>query len=560
MLVIALIAMCGYLGYRNINTTEYIQQSYKVEEIPDSWYKPIVRSVNSKAINLVVNGIKSISGKYGLVMNENMELMVPLNILSETFDCAVYQYNDENITIEKNNSKITMSVNSDVMFVDGNRNNFGEDIVIENNMIYVPITAISEGLQYSYTWNSVDNMLTLISENEVSALPHRYDYRDNGRNSVVKDQGKFGTCWAFASLTALETSLMPKISYDFSIEHMVLSNYYKTNMKDGGDYSMSMAYLTSWKGPVFTKDDLYGDKESNGGLDEVVHVQEIQIIEAKDYEKIKEMVYKYGGVQSSLYTNLVGATSNSKYYNKEESAYCYIGTEKPNHDVVIIGWDDYYPKENFRNVPESDGAFICQNSWGTDFGEDGIFYVSYYDTNIGMHNIVYTKIEPTDNYDNIYQSDLCCVVGHMGYGKETAYFANVYQPYNNENIVAAGFHATGPDTTYSVYVVNDFNGTEDFSEKLLVAEGTLEESGYYTIEFDKEIGVAKGDKYAIIVKITTPNSTKPVAVEYQTKSLKAEVNISDGEGYISWSGIDWENTESVHKCNICLKAFTNNIS
>ena len=34
-------------------------------------------------------------------------------------------------------------------------------------------------------------------------------------------------------------------------------------------------------------------------------------------------------------------------YNKETKAYCYMGQEKPNHDVVIIGWDDNYSKENF---------------------------------------------------------------------------------------------------------------------------------------------------------------------------------------------------------------------
>ena len=29
------------------------------------------------------------------------------------------------------------------------------------------------------------------------------------------------------------------------------------------------------------------------------------------------------------------------------------------------------------------------------------------DTNVGTHNVVYTDIESADNYDNIYQSDLC---------------------------------------------------------------------------------------------------------------------------------------------------------
>ena len=32
----------------------------------------------------------------------------------------------------------------------------------------------------------------------------------------------------------------------------------------------------------------------------------------------------------------------------------------------------------------------AKNSWGDGFGENGIFYVSYYDTNIGTHNVAYT--------------------------------------------------------------------------------------------------------------------------------------------------------------------------
>ena len=125
-------------------------------------------------------------------------------------------------------------------------------------------------------------------------------------------------------------------------------------------------------GPVLEKDDPYGDRVSDSSLLPVVHVQEAQIIAPKNFDKIKEMVYKYGGVQSSLYTSMTNAAGTSKYYNKEKAAYCYIGEEKTNHDVVIIGWDDNYPKENFNANIESNGAFICQSSWGEDFGEKGV--------------------------------------------------------------------------------------------------------------------------------------------------------------------------------------------
>ena len=142
---------------------------------------------------------------------------------------------------------------------------------------------------------------------------------------------------------------------------------------DGGEYTMGMAYLASWKGPVFEKDDPYGDNKTNPDLTAVKHVQEMQIIDGKDYEKIKEAVFKYGGVQTSIYNSLKSSQSKSPYYDRRTSSYCYIGTEKPNHDVVIIGWDDSYSKDNFSVDLEGDGAFICQNSWGSEFGDGGIF-------------------------------------------------------------------------------------------------------------------------------------------------------------------------------------------
>ena len=179
------------------------------------------------------------------------------------------------------------------------------------------------------------------------------------------------------------------------------------------------------------------------------------MIEGKDFEKIKEAVFKYGGVQTSIYSALRSSQSQSEFYNSSKNAYCYIGTEKPNHDVVIIGWDDNYSKENFSTAIEGDGAFICQNSWGGGFGDNGVFYISYYDTNIGVHNVVYTGVESTKNYDSIYQSDLCGWVGQIGYNKESVYGANVFTAQKNEKLRAAGFYAVGKDTTYQVYVVKD---------------------------------------------------------------------------------------------------------
>ena len=284
----------------------------------------------------------------------------------------------------------------------------------------------------------------------------------------------------------------------------------------------------------------------------------MQIIDGKDYEKIKEAVFKYGGVQTSIYNSLRSSQSYSPDYNSRSHAYCYIGTEKPNHDVVIIGWDDSYPKENFSVDLEGDGAFICQNSWGRQFGDDGVFYISYYDTNIGTHNVVYTRVEDTDNYDNIYQSDLCGWVGQLGYNKESMYGANVFTTKGQEELVAAGFYATGKDSQYELYVVRNFENEESLEQRIPVASGRLSNAGYYTVSFNRGIVLEAGERYAIVLHIITPNTIHPMAIEYRADDATEHVILDDGESYISANGNGWKSVDTVEDCNLCIKAFSNN--
>jgi hypothetical protein len=320
---------------------------------------------------------------------------------------------------------------------------------------------------------------------------------------------------------------------------------------------MGMAYLAAWQGPVDEADDPYGDGVTDDTLTAQKHVQEIQIIDGKDYEDIKEAVFLYGGVESSLYSTIKSSEGSSVYFNKETSAYCYIGTEKSNHDVVIIGWDDNYPSSNFNTELEGDGAFICQNSWGEDFGEDGIFYVSYYDTNIGTHNVVYTRVDDTDNYDHIYQSDLCGWVGKLGYDKDQIYGANVFTAAGDEEVCAAGFYATGAGTEYQIYLVSGFSDESSFDDRQEVASGTLERAGYYTIDFDEPVAVEKDERYAVVIYVRTPGSTHPMAIEYDTGDpLLKDVELEDGEGYISLNGEKFINVKEKRDCNLCIKAFT----
>lgn len=155
---------------------------------------------------------------------------------------------------------------------------------------------------------------------------------------------------------------------------------------------------------------------------------------------------------------------------------------------------------------------------------------------------------------------MCGWVGQIGYGNGEAYFANVYTGNGDEELEAVGFYATGKNTEYSVYFCEKFENVDSLSRRGdPIVSGSFTNPGYYTVNLDKTIHLNKGQKYAIIVKIDTLEVERPVAIEFKNDYQTETVDIEDGEGYISLKGIEWESTERQHGCNVCLKAFTNDV-
>ena len=528
------------------------------------WYSMISEEVNRKGIILEMDGIIGKKTQTGLTprMASNGRFLIPVRLLPEEFSCAALLTGDSRLVMRRGEKRAEMQEGSRQLLLTGKAQGSRETVELSNALerldgeLYVPLEALERAFSFIREWDPEERKLMVSSRETEGYLPASYDYREEGRAPQVKNQGSLGTCWAFASTMALESSLLPGKRVSFSEDHMSLQNSFHLSQNDGGEYTMSMAYLLAWQGPVLEEQDPYGDGYSPSGLVPACHVQEIQVLPEKNYEEIKRAVFLCGGVQSSLYTSMVTGQDDANYYNKEKGAYCYRGTARPNHDVVIIGWDDAYPKENFIQMPEEDGAFICANSWGGEFGEDGYFYVSYYDANIGIHNILYSDVEATDNYDSIYQSDLCGWVGQLGYGKDNAFFANVYTAGAHEELAAVGFYATGPETSYEVFTVTDVEGSAQFGRRHLAASGTLQNAGFYTIPLQRPVELEEGKKFTVIVHITTPGSVHPVAIEYNSPDKDLTVDLSDGEGYISFRGTSWERVEEKQRCNVCLKAYT----
>lgn len=476
--------------------------------------------------------------QYKIWIDDKGILFYPIKQLEELIPIHMSQYADGNIVIETSTKSIFYKK---------------EQIKKQEGVLYLPLENIVNKLGYHFEWNRFTNQVFIYGHLD-DHLPSKYDLRKENRVTEVGDQGYNGSCWAFASLGAIESRLMPKEYMKFSTEHMRRYNGFY-NTEEGGAYPMAVAYLASWKGPILEKD-VYEYGIWDDSLSSAKHLEEAIFIQAKDYDSIKKAVFMYGGVETNIFTSLKSASSWSKYYNQDTNSYYFNEHLEANHDVVIVGWDDHFPKENFTIQPENDGAFLCKNSWGENFGENGYFYISYEDTVVGTNNVVYTRVAPISNYDHIYQTDELGWVGQVGYGKEYAWFANVYEAKGKERLKAVSFYATMPKTLYEVYVVPQFDGTNSFINKEKVTEGFLKEAGYYTIDFSKSIRLKKGQKYSVIIFIQTSNTTQPVAVEYEKDLRTSTFTTGDGEGYISLYGDDWTRIETKQNSNLCLKAFT----
>ena len=532
----------------NTMTDEYAEvEAFRGAHLSSDVFAPLIsQNVNETGLlNLSVDGSSYIGQTEGLYVDSDMTVMAELSFVRDIFRCSARGYEEERVSLRRGADRFSFPVDGLGATKNGEELTLLHSAKFTGGRYYLPVQDLCELFHYTYHWNGSTYTLAIGTEgSEPASLPETFDLREEHRAAEIRNQGSDSTCWAYAAVGALESSCLPEEPFSFSAEDLINNNTYGRDKNAGGDYRIAASYFLSWNGPV-----------SGEGLEK--HVQEVHFFENEEIQSIKWAVFRDGGVSSPLFIDVNTASMRgSDYYNTETNAYYYGGTESPNHDIVIIGWDDNFPASNFLGEVPGDGAFICQNSWGKSFGDDGVFYVSYYDAHIGETAVSYVGVEETDNFDRIYQSDLCGQVGEMGFGKSTIYAANVYTAERNETVMAAGVYALSENTSFRVSVAPVFGDTIDLVNAKEVIRATVEERGFYTLRFDRGVDVKSGDDFAVVVMIDSPSSKRPLAIEYQTESLGTTVDITDGRGYVSRNGSDWVRIEEEQNANVCLKAYT----
>ena len=288
-----------------------------------------------------------------------------------------------------------------------------------------------------------------------------------------------------------------------------------------------------------------------------MHIQNIYVLPARtsytDNDAIKEAILKYGGLYASYY-------HSAGYLNSKTNAYYDPYTGNGNHAITVVGWDDNYSKNNFYTTPAGDGAFIVKNSWGSSWGDNGYFYISYYDRvlfAVNKDNQAFTYIlNDTVRYTKNYQYDVAGMTDYLITGKKTVWYQNIYNATGNEVIAAVStFFNTTVDYEISIYVNDVLQLTQN---------GRHEGSGYYTIPLKEYVPVAVGDIFKIVVKLANPqNGYAAVPISEQLSTTRCYY--APGVSYFSNDGKKWTDLYDYsasaysHTYNsqvACLKAFT----
>ena len=435
---------------------------------------------------------------------------------------------------------------------------------------------------------------------EASGFPSAYDMRDYGFLPPVRNQGVLGVCWAFSSSASMESNLLKKgiggydlsewlLGYqshqDVSPEKPSFSIYPDPPLEGGwndgievsaGNNSMVTAFLARGTGPGLESESPYPCGESAmlmplyrpDDFTPKLTLRRAAELTFAQPELIKAAVVKYGAV-SFLFNAVMGSADDpdDSGFSEDLKSYFY-STENPelsNHLVTIVGWDDGYAVENFREDrrPSKPGAWLARNSWGEYNDDGGYFYISYEESTL-KDPVVYDMESCVDEREYVYEYDPLGWVGYMSpeAGVPEGWGANVYTARKSGTIKAVGFYSPAPGTEYELSVETRLGGGSPRGDVRAAASGTEQLAGYVRVDLPSPVYVRTGEDFSVVLKLKLPDSFEDgedvdagmlFSYEYAEPGYSDKAENTPGYSFYSSDGTNWKSMGE--HGDLCIKAF-----
>lgn len=459
---------------------------------------------------------------------------------------------------------------------------------------------------------------------DTMVVPSRYTLADNVYVSSVKDQGAWTTGWAFMSMAAAESAYMrqhPGHEINMSETQFIkyfFNGYYNEDIdrllgdgnirKDsiypednvmpvmmGGNGDFSTFALARWTGaadeafdpslsyPSAARTQATRELNVRNGLaydGDVEHLQNALWIDLKNRQDVKKAIMKYGTVGLAYYDDdMYGSDRNKKTLNRTyngPAVYYNDSQNSSNHEAAVVGWDDGFDRNNFKNtyvnasnakkgistkLPSGNGAWLVKNSKGTGYGDNGFVWISYEDASLSVSGkkAYAFDFQPADLYSHNYQYDGSCYTDSKIY----PYAAAIYKASGRQQIEAVGIGFASPNNEYTVSVYTDLRDPADPDSGYLSSEvmGSTTYPGFYTIQLDTFANVEAGSMFSVVVRSRTGNggfTSYFVDSTHDTGSgCRFGTYRSDDWTFYRMENTDWVRSQSRDLNTLRIKAYSN---
>lgn len=390
-----------------------------------------------------------------------------------------------------------------------------------------------------------------IPEHLAADLPIRFDWREQGAVTPIKNQGDCGSCYAFAFLSCFESKILidQGESLDLSENNIKECNWYESSCNGGADWVVA-SYLNAF-GTVLEANDPYvaSDVECSGSATKEKVVLEWNMYSDASIPSasaLKDLIYNQGPVISYMYIG----DSNHEDWWQEFSDYdgSYTLYFQPsnsasiNHLVTIVGWDDELTHDGGQ------GAWIIKNSWGDSWGgacgygnEGGYCTIAYGSAYVGQYISYIGDYQDYDENGQVYRLDEGGWNSSWGTGSDlTTWGMCKYEVDEGCLLDRVEFWTNDWNTTISVRVYDTFNGSTPSDMLTNISTTVYEYPGLHSAQLDSAIQLSVDDPIFVAVRFANTSNAYPVPADSYGPAAAYKSYISVDGSADSWVDLGGE--------------------